>query len=84
MGGFFRYMKKNLWLPLLVAATLLILFPVFERRPADLAEVVARRAGKTVEKRMNILEKAMNEALAQRQNDMMDIDKLPSDMVVYR
>lgn len=84
MGGFFRYMKKNLWLPLLVAAILLILFPVFERRPADLAEVVARRAEKTVEKRMNILEKAMNEALAQRQNDMLDLDKLPLDMVVYR
>lgn len=48
------------------------------------SDQVAARASQKLEKRMEILEKFMSEALASDHRQWMELDKLPDDMVIYR
>lgn len=79
-----KFLKENLWLPLLAAAVVLLALSFFERNNSDFAEVVATRTEALINKRLTILEKAMDDALAQNRTSFISLEKLPQDMVVYR
>ena len=71
------------WVMLGLAIVLFAAAFAVSRAPGDTSGA-ARRLSRTIERRMGILEQNMDKALNQSPYEWMELDGLPSDMVVYR
>ena len=76
--------KENSWKIFLSLAVLLFLLSLTLRITSESAEKAASDLGEKIEKRLGMLEKYADEALAEDHSRWMDLRKLPQDMVIYR
>ena len=76
--------KDKCWIMLLGAAIVLFLLSVTLRITTESAENTAADMGKKIEKRLRILERYADEAMASDHSEWLDLKNLPQDMVVYR
>lgn len=78
-----RFIRKYASFICLVGAVLLFLFSLVSGSSANSTEHAAGRLEKRVDKRMDLLDSYMRQALASDLTGWMDMD-LPEDMVIYR
>ncbi len=76
--------RKNGWNIFLALSLLLFAVSLTFRITSESAENAAENFGHNIEKRLRILERYADMALSSDHNTWMELDGLPSDMVVYR
>lgn len=75
---------KNAWLLFFTMAVLLILTNVFVDRRSDFSDYSARRLTRIMNERFDKLESYMKQATAKNPGGWLEMESLPSDMVIYR
>ncbi len=75
---------RNSWLVFFTVAALLLVGNVVLNRRADFSDLVAKHLDYSVNKRFNMLESYMKQALEQDHDSWLDLDNVPEDMVIYR
>ena len=76
--------KENGWNIFLAVSILLFAVSLTFKITSSSAEKAAENFGTKIEKRLKILESYADQALASDHSQWMELDRLPSDMVVYR
>lgn len=71
------------WGMLIIAILFFILTVIIGNKPKE-TERIANKVGKTIEKRMDLLDKFIDKAAQGEPDKWMDLEDLPNDMVIYR
>ncbi len=75
---------EKLWLVFILIAVLVVSFSSLASRGSDFTHMASSRMEKVIDKRLDILEEYMVEAINQPLDQWMELKNLPSDMIVYR